>query len=198
MFTCRSVVLLLLLTAVTAVAQGNGSAGIDPMAGTGAIANNVYTNTYFGFSFQLPSKWKVLLGPDAVAAQGGCAKEQCRILALQAPKGVGRLMMDVKPLAAGTTARDLVTQAGEREQKMGFVPVGAMTEPTSGSFKLFRLDYHIDSGNGEILETLIATEAKGDAILITILSDSRGTLDQLASALQAVDVAAAQPKNATK
>jgi hypothetical protein len=196
MFTCRSVVLLLLLTAVTAVAQGNGSAGIDPMAGTGAISNDVYTNTYFAFSFHLPANWKVLLGPDSVAAQGGCAKEQCRILALQAPKGIGRLTMDVRPMASGTTSRDLVMQAGDREQKTGFEPVGAMSEPTSGTLKFYRADYKIDSGNGEILETLMATEAKGDAILITILTDSRDTLNQLATAMQPVSVASAQPKAA--
>jgi hypothetical protein len=193
MFTCRSIVLVLLLTAVFAAAQEKGAAGLDPMAGTGAISNDLYTSSYFGFTLRFPTTWKVLLGPSAIAEGGGCAKDQCRILALQAQTGMGRLTIDVSPLASGATARDLVTQAGEREQKTGFEPVGSMTEPMSGNLKFYREDYKIDSGRGEILETLMATEAKGDAILITILTDSRSTLDQLTSAIQTVDVAAAKP-----
>ncbi len=193
MFTCRSVVFLLLLSAMFAVAQENGAAGIDPMAGTGAIKNDVYTNTYFGFNFQFPNSWKVLLGPDAVAAQGGCAKDTCRILALQSPKGIGRVTIDVHALPAGSTAQELLATAAKREESSGFQAAGATTEPTSGNLKFYRQDLSTDNGSGgQILETLLVTQDKGTAIMVTILTDSHDTLNQLASALHPTGVAAAQ------
>jgi hypothetical protein len=193
MFTCRSVVLLLLLTAAFAVAQESGAAGIDPMAGTGAINSNVYTNTYYGFSFQFPSSWKVLLGPDAVAAMGGCAKEQCRLLALQAEKGIGRVTIDAHVLPAGSSTQDMLTQAAQREESTGFQSAGAMKQSAAGSLQLYRQDLTTDNGSGgQILETLMAAETKGNAVMITILTDSHDTLNQLASAIQPAAVAAAQ------
>jgi hypothetical protein len=197
MFSCRSVLCLLLLAGAFAAAQESGAAGLDPMAGTGEIRNDLYTNTYYGFSFRFPTTWKVLLGPDSIAALGGCGKEQCRLLALQAQKGIGRVLIDARPVSAGS-ARDLLTKTAEQEQSMGFQPAGAIAETASGSLKLYRQDFRTEGAAGEILETLMATETKGSTILITILTDSRSTLDQLASALQPAGVAAAQQKESSR
>jgi hypothetical protein len=199
MFTCRSVVLLLLLSVTFAVAQEKGAAGIDPMAGTGAIKGNVYTNTYFGFTFPVPANWRVLLGPDSIAAQGGCGKTQCRVLALQADKGIGRVTIDVHPIPAGGNAQALLTKAAEGEQAMGFQAAGAVQEPTSAGLKFYRQDLTTDGGSGgQILETLMAAQAKGDAVMITILTDSHDTLNQLASGVQSAGVADAKAGKAPK
>jgi hypothetical protein len=161
------------------------------MAGTGDISNNTYTSTFYGFTFQVPSKWKVLLGPSSVAAQGGCSGDQCRLLALQAPTGIGRVTIDTHALPAGTTAKDMLAKAAAKEQQMGFAPVAGATESSTGAIKVYRQDLKTDGGSaGQILETLMAAEAKGNAIMITILTDSRDTLSQLTSGLQTGDVAA--------
>ncbi|MGE0406085.1 MAG: hypothetical protein AB7O65_07290 [Candidatus Korobacteraceae bacterium] len=184
-------ILFVVLAAGIAVAQGK--AGIDPMAGNGAVRNDLYTNTHYGFTFKFPTTWKIVLGPDSIAAQGGCAGEQCRLLTIQAQSGIGRVEIVARDLPAGTTARDQLAKMAEMERAMGFQGGDAPVESAAGEWKLQRVDLQSTTSNGDILETLMATEAKGDAIFITILTNSRDTLGQLTSAMQATSVAAAKP-----
>ncbi len=194
----RSVLMFVLITAGVVMAQQAGNTGLDPLAGNGVVRNNQYTNTYYNFSYKFPASWKVMRGPDAIAQEGGCAKDNCTLLMLQPEKGSGRIEIHAMPLAPGTTAKDVLQKAGAQEESYGMKPEGAASEFDSGGLKLQRLDYKSQVGDSEILETLMATSIKGDALLFTILTDSRGSLNDLVAGVASSGGVEAAQKDAAK
>jgi len=194
----RSASMLLLVVAGLAMAQDAATSGVDPMAGNGSIQNNLYTNSYFGFTYKFPTTWKVLRGPDTVAQTGGCGSADCRLLVLEAQKGTGRVEIRAVPLPQGTTARAVLEKAAAREEAMGLKPVGAVSESESGGWKFYRVDYKSVVSGRDILESLLVTEAKSNALVITVLTDSRNTLNELASGMTGEGIRAAQQGQASK
>jgi hypothetical protein len=174
--------MLLSFVPTLAMAQSSGSSGVDPMAGTGMVRNNVYTNTFFGFSYKFPTTWKVLRGPDNIAQAGGCGQSACTLLALQAESGVGRLELKALPLA-GASPRDVLQKAAAQEEALGLKPTSSMSEFQSGGWTFYRLDYEGKVSRGELLESLVATSSRGSALLITVITDSRKVLQELAGSI---------------
>ncbi len=54
------------------------STGLSPKAGN--VADNLYTNVYFGLNFRFPQEWNLIWA----ASEGACLKE-CMLLDVRAP-----------------------------------------------------------------------------------------------------------------
>ncbi len=186
MSTCRVVLAFLLLSASLALGQNSPGASVNPMAGTGTIQDNAYTNTFFGFTYRFPAKWNVLWGPDHVAA-AGCGHD-CRLFEAQAPKGRGNVQIRAYPLPVGTSARDFLQKitAAEADQ-VGLKRTGS-AEFEAGGWKFYRADYKSQLIEGDLLQTFIVAGAKEHALLFTILADSRPLLLELTKGIGAIEV----------
>lgn len=147
------------------------------------LTGNVYTNTYYKFTYKFPAKWKVMRGPDNIARDGGCARNECRLLMLQLENGTGRVEIRAVPLESGVTPEALLQKAATQEASFGLKPVGEVQQTEARGWKMQRLDLKSKVGDKDMLETLITTSARGSALFITILTDSRGALNDLASGM---------------
>jgi hypothetical protein len=117
---------------------------------------------------------------------------------LQAQKGPGRVEIRALPLPAGASAQNVFAKVVQQEQSMGMNPAGSPTEFESGGLKFQRADFRNTVSSGELLETVLATTAKGNAIIITILTDSRGSMNDLAGGFGSGGVEAAKQGQAAK
>src|SRR5581483_10023488 len=176
----------LLLSATLALGQNSPGARVNPMAGTGTIQDNAYTNTFFGFTYRFPAKWNVLWGPDHVAA-AGCGHD-CRLFEAQAPKGRGNVQIRAYPLPPGMSARDLLQKitAAEADQ-VGLKRAGSPTEFEAGGWKFYRADYKSRLIEGDLLQTFIIASTKEHALLFTILADSRPLLLELTKGIGSIE-----------
>ncbi|MFZ0800081.1 MAG: energy transducer TonB [Terriglobales bacterium] len=182
---------LLAATLASAQQPGNDSSNTLKFE-NGTIANGVYSNECFGFSFQIPAGWEV---NDAVTAGGKARHRSDKSLVLlflhQQGKLPGRIIL---------SALDSAGHIGGPQEFVTIAVRAQINSPTEkrelvrytfavdyGGRRFFRSDYKAPmSDNTSLYFAYVYTEFRGYFIGETLAAASPEELDEAANSLRAV------------
>lgn len=172
----------------------------------GAVDRNIYTNRFFGFSFQFPENWSVLSADDARAAaklggglisggdatledaQRAGAAHAYPLLFVTPPRGQGISSRSIQIQALDSqitpeiaSAKDFLESSAKLYRRLHtpLQPVGSAIEVSIDGRKLWRLDLIMQVDNSAHYLSEIVTIQNGFLLLFALSSPDQSGLDEL-------------------
>ncbi len=159
----------LVLAGTTLLAQD--STGLSPKAGN--VADNLYTNVYFGLNFRFPQEWNLIWA----ASEGACPKE-CMLLDVRAP-GYPKVQKTLMITAEEPAADVRLAPSGMVLEQAGAKRIVQPRELEVAGKKFYRTDYRSSLANGELYHAIIVLPGPKYAAVFAFSASSRKELDAL-------------------
>ena len=194
--------------------RGATDAVSGPKTEDGSISENVYTNKFFGFTYEFPKGW-VSLSSDAARAMvevGGAfistgdpteqdtekaaARKSLPLLyvvegrAGNRPISTNSVMLNALDMRAapGLTPEPFLKSIGQRYKQIG-VPIeltGTPQEITIGGRKSWRGDFKVQTAAGDAYVSQFVTPDRGYLLLIVVTSRDLDGLHQIETSLESM------------
>jgi hypothetical protein len=178
----RLFVCILLVVCSAAFAQE--TPGLSPKAG--ALSSNIYTNLFFGFSYQVPRDWEVAF----VASDGSCTPE-CLIFDVRVP-GYPKppRMINISAEAAPNASPERLPSLASTLEQTGKKRLAPVRGIDVAGRKLYRVDYRVPLANTDVFHAFLSMPGKDYVLVFTVQAETRKQVDtmvdELGSALRFV------------
>jgi hypothetical protein len=163
----------------------------------GVIADGMYRNSAFGFSYKLPFGW---VDRTAEMQDGSSAASTSRVLLAifeRPPQATGdginsAVVIAAEPLPAGMkTAAEYLESLSDLTTAKGFKAEEAQELLVGGATRLVRGDFSKPRGTLTMRQTSLVTLAKGYAISFTFIG---GSEDEVSELIEKLSFAARKPR----
>jgi len=188
----------LLLAGVSVAQQAPAVAAADLRPDTGAMAADVYTNNFFGFSYRVPAQWT---GKAVQRSQPGQRFYQL-LSALPAATGASIQYMgiqaeDISGASITKTATQFIQASPLAAPNSAYEGLGPIKDVEIGGHHFARADYRTrptaDDGGFTMFQTQLVTVAHNYAVTLSFTTDNQAALDQLAASASSIIFLAPQP-----
>jgi hypothetical protein len=153
----------------------------------GSLAENIYTSTYFGFTYTFPKGWNVLLGPKETDCEARCALLDVR--APDYPDGgkIGIWVDELQRTPARTSGRDYLSLLHSDTERVGGKALTDVIETTRQGRTFYRRDYRMKglAGHGWFESNVVLT-LKKSAVWFSISAVSHQKLMELLLTLDSI------------
>src|SRR5882724_10154385 len=188
----------LLLVGVSVAQQAPAVAAADLRPDTGAMAADVYTNNFFGFSYRVPAQWT---GKAVQRSQPGQRFYQL-LSELPAATGASIQYMgiqaeDISGASITKTATQFIQASPLAAPNSAYEGLGPIKDVEIGGHHFARADYRTrptaDDGGFTMFQTQLVTVAHNYAVTLSFTTDNQAALDQLAASASSIIFLAPQP-----
>lgn len=174
-----------------------------PAPDAGAVANGIYRNSAFGFSYKVPVGWVERTADMSAEAASGEPDKSAVLLAIfeRPPEAAGDTVNSAVIIAAESmasypglkTAADYFQPLTELTTSRGFKVVNQSYEFTAGARSLARGDFSKELGKLTMHQSSLAMLQKGYALSFTFIGGSEDEVDELIERLSFAGTKATAP-----
>src|SRR5882724_263378 len=181
----------LLLAGVSVAQQAPAVAAADLRPDTGAMAADVYTNNFFGFSYRVPAQWT---GKAVQRSQPGQRFYQL-LSALPAATGASIQYMgiqaeDISGASITKTATQFIQSSPLAAPNSAYESLGPIKDVEIAGHHFARADYRTrpttDDAGLTMFQTQLVTVIHNHAVTLSFTTDNQAGLDQLAASASSI------------
>jgi len=182
--------------AAAARVEGQASSASSPAQAeerpdAGSVSDNVYSNRFFGFTYQFPKGWMVSQAERSSRERPSPARPEVRILLFafqhhNLPELSTILVRAVKLSSPDMTAKQFLLDEYPALQRRGAKPQGPPKEVSIGGWQFFSSTFKAKVGGGIISEEDLVTIQKGYALAFDFISNQEGVFKALHKTMESL------------